>query len=281
MNPPEWNLDPERFIRRVRANEAVSAKPRSTDSDRRRQLAACGVFWTAAAIDFERIRPSELDRSRLRFRALLPELVWNAAALEGNAFTLPEVRTLLDNVTVGGRKTEDQAQILALSDGYSTLDALTGSREFELSKPVSDRLHGLVARHEAIEAGHFRGEGAASGGGDVHLANGGQVAGSPHGQHGSTLIDDHGRLLDHLTGLTDARERALVYFAAATRRQCYFDGNKRTARLMMSGELMSNGFDAVSVPYARRLEYNTALDELLTTDDATELMQFVTSCTIR
>ncbi len=47
---------------------------------------------------------------------------------------------------------------------------------------------------------------------------------------------------------------------------------------MMTGELMRNGFDAVSIPFARRLEYNLALDTLFETSDATELLTFLVSC---
>ncbi|QAY60643.1 hypothetical protein ET475_12035 [Microbacterium protaetiae] len=71
-----------------------------------------------------------------------------------------------------------------------------------------------------------------------------------------------------------------IGFGAATRAQYYFDGNKRTARLLMSGELMAHGFDVVNIPHARRLEYNVALDEMFTTDDATTLLLFLTSCAL-
>jgi len=49
---------------------------------------------------------------------------------------------------------------------------------------------------------------------------------------------------------------------------------------MMTGHLMSSGFDAVSVPAARRLEFNQALDTLFTTGDATTLMAFLATCTL-
>ncbi|WEG07881.1 hypothetical protein PU630_11580 [Microbacterium horticulturae] len=88
------------------------------------------------------------------------------------------------------------------------------------------------------------------------------------------------RLTEYLDDLADPRDRALVFAASATRTQFYFDGNKRTARLMMGGELMAHGFDVVSIPNARRLEYNVALDELFTTDDATALMRFTASCAL-
>ena len=59
-----------------------------------------------------------------------------------------------------------------------------------------------------------------------------------------------------------------------------FDGNKRTARLMMTGELRSSGCDVVSVPYDRRLEHHNALDALFAQDDATELLRFRVTCTL-
>jgi hypothetical protein len=248
-----------------------------TDEDRWR-FQDTGVTWDS--FDVDKIRPSVVERSRHRFRAHLPELIWNTAALEGNNFTLPEVKTLLEGVTVGGKKLEDEQQIIALSEAYSRLDEMVGAGQFSLSKDVSDQLHLLVARHEAIEAGSFRGEGRVQGGGAVQLASGGVVPGTEHGEGGVLLREHFVSLTDYLNLVGDARRRALIYFASATRRQFYFDGNKRTARLMMTGELMSSGYDLVSVPYSRKLEFNNALDVLFDQDDATELLRFLSTCTL-
>jgi Fic family protein len=246
--------------------------------DHEEQRVATGLSWDVSHVDLRRIAPSGSDRARQRFRSSLPDLIWNTAALEGNTFTLPEVRTLLDGVSVGGRPLEDQEQILALSEGYSRLDETVGNGSFRLTKDISDELHLLVAAREAIEAGHFRGEGAATGGGTVRLANGGTVPGLEAGPRGTLLVARYDHVLRFLRELSDPRERALAYFAIATRSQFYFDGNKRTARLMMSGELMLSGFEAVSIPYARQYEFNVALDELFEKDDATTLMGFIASC---
>ncbi|TDX76031.1 hypothetical protein EDF35_3569 [Rathayibacter sp. PhB151] len=237
-----------------------------------------GITWTASTIEWNRLVATTSERARFRFRASLPDLVWNAAALEGNTFTLPEVRTLLEGVTVGGKPLADEEQVLALSQAYSDLDQLVGRSAFALRKDVSDTLHRTVAEKEAIESGHFRGEGTVSGGGSVRLANGGFVAGVEHGTGGEALIERFDSLVRFLETLPDPRERAVAYFAAATRSQFYFDGNKRTARLMMTGVLMSAGIDAVNIPYSRRLEFNRALDELFETDDATALMRFIVDC---
>ena len=83
----------------------------------------------------------------------------DGAKLEGNPFTYPEVQTLLDGITVGGRKISDERQILNLAEAATELARLVKAREFLLSKEISDRLQFLLAREEALESGHFRGEG--------------------------------------------------------------------------------------------------------------------------
>ena len=282
---PNWAPASDRYVERLRERraedptlDAVVLPPHTfqTDEDRWR-FEDAGVTW--GFFDVDKIGPSSVERSRHRFRAHLPELIWNAAALEGNNFTLPEVKTLLEGVTVGGKKHEDAQQIIALSEAYNLLDEMVANGQFSLTKDVSDQLHGLVAKHEAIKSGSFRGEGRVQGG-TVQLASGGIVPGAEHGE-GVTLLREHfTHLVEYLSTVSDARRRALIYFASATRRQFYFDGNKRTARLMMAGELMSNGYDLVSVPYSRKLEFNNALDVLFDQDDATELLRFLSTCTL-
>jgi hypothetical protein len=282
---PNWAPGSDRYIKRSRERQQEDAPhgpllpPHAfrTDEDRWR-FEDTGVTWDS--FDVSKIRPSSVERSRHRFRAHLPELIWNTAAFEGNNFTLPEVKTLLEGVTVGGKKLEDAQQIIALSEAYNLLDEMVGNGQFSLNKDVSDQLHRLVARHEAIEAGSFRGEGRVLGGGTVQLASGGVVPGTEHGEGGVLLREHFAKLLDYLSDVGDDRRRALIYFASATRRQFYFDGNKRTARLMMAGELMSSGYDLVSVPYSRKLEFNNALDILFDRDDATELLRFLSTCTL-
>jgi Fic family protein len=284
VNPnPKWAVDSNQYVKRPRAytgaDESTTALTPPALGDAR-MLDATHVSWDRDAVPWHLISRSDTDRARARLRAQLPELVWNAAALEGNTYTLPEVRTLLEGVTVGGKPLEDAQQILALTEAFNELDRMVGDGSFALTKTASDRLHARLARHEAIEAGGFRREGATTGGGHVRLSDGTRVEGVDAGPGGAALRERFNTLTNFVDECEDPREAALVYFASAARTQFYFDGNKRTARLMMAGHLMASGFDAVSVPAARRLEFNVALDTLFQRDDATPVMALLATCTI-
>lgn len=280
----KWGMTSAEFAKRAAENRArhqgdqIVRDPFAADATR--VVKTGRIIWRPGAINFDLIKPSPLARSIFRFEKSLPELVWNAAALEGNTFTLPQVQTLLDGVTVGGKKFEEAEQILALSEGMEMMIAAVRDGSFSLSREMSDRVHAVVAKHEAIESGNFRGEGSVHGGGSVRLSTGGTVEGDPTGENGEQLQTDYTNLLAALGALDDPRARALVYFASATRSQFYFDGNKRTARIMMTGALMQSSFEPVNIAYARQEEFNVALDELFRTDDGTRLIDFLTTCSM-
>lgn len=274
-----WAKPAQHFADRIASRRASARGPASgAQPDRLDQLEQTGISWNSNAVEWHLIERTTVDRVRARYRASLAAYIWDAAALEGNPYTLPEVQTLLEGITVSGRRLQDQQQILALNDAYNTLDQLVAGQTYRLDKATSDVLHGQLAVHEAIESGHFRGEGSVGGGGLVSLGALGQYRASAPGAGGVTLIYEFDDLLRYVHRLGDPREQALAYFCAATRRQFYFDGNKRTARLMMTGHLMTYGYDAISISATRRLEFNEKLSTMFDTGDATEMMRFIVDC---
>jgi hypothetical protein len=178
---------------------------------------------------------------------MLPEYVWDAGVLEGNPFTFPEVKTLLDGVTVGGRKLSDQEQILNLAESSKYLLDLVRRQEFKLDKGTFCALHAHVARNEALEWGR------------------------------SNAIFSKG-LAALQENVPNPFERATAFFLFGSLQQFFFDGNKRTSRFMMNGALMTEGIDAISIPAMRAAEFNSKMVEFYTTRDATRMMGFVLEC---
>lgn len=242
------------------------------------RLDALAFGWDSADIDWDVMASMPVEHSVARFQAQLVQHVWDAAALEGNPFTMPEVHELLEGTTVGGHRLEDEKQVLALAESTSTLHGMVSAGTFAVAKEVSDRLHGIVAPHEAIEAGNFRGEGSANGGGHVRLGEYGIFSATGSADGGVALRREYDEGTRYLEGVEHPVERAVAYFCMGARRQFYFDGNKRTARLMMNGQLMQAGFDAISIPFNRRLEFNQHLIVLYKDAEATPLMRFILDC---
>jgi hypothetical protein len=84
---------------------------------------------------------------------------------------------------------------------------------------------------------------------------------------------------DVILGLSSgAFEQAIAYFLFAAFQQFYYDGNKRTGRYMMNGHLMSHGIDAISVPAARKQEFNTEMTDFYWQKDGTRMFRFLASC---
>jgi Fic family protein len=221
-----------------------------------------------------------VERAAFRLHKALPEFVWDASVLEGNPFTFPEVQTLLDGVTVGGHKLSDERQVLNLAESARELLRLVREGRFGLGKPTSDHLHALIARDEAFDAGHFRGEGVEQqltpG---VALGEYGRYLPPPTQPGGENLRRLHARGLAAITtGLTTAYEQALTYFLFGALQQFYFDGNKRTARYLMNGHLMSRGVDAISVPARRAREFNTLMVDFYRLRSGTRMVAFLTDC---
>jgi hypothetical protein len=211
---------------------------------------------------------------------MLPEYVWDAGVLEGNPFTFPEVKTLLEGVTVGGRKLSDQEQILNLAESSKYLVDLVKNSEFKLGKPTFCSLHALVARNEALEWGHFRGEGLETQfTPDVALGERGRFTPLATERGAVRLNEVFASGIRSLEqDVSSPFERATAFFLFGSLQQFFFDGNKRTSRFMMNGVLMSEGIDAISIPAVRAAEFNTRMVDFYTSRDATEMMGFVLDC---
>lgn len=230
-----------------------------------------GVTWSE--VDFSAVAPVGTKVALWRHRRSLAEFAYDAAALEGNPFTYPEVQTLLEGITVGGRRTADADQVSALGASLKLLCDTVEAGVFELDKTVHDGLHAVVAVHDALEVGHFRGEGPIITNVSVALGEGKNFAPPPTVRGGENLIVRQKRARE-LAEEAEPMTGAILYGLISAREQYYYDGNKRTARLMMNGALITAGYDAISVPADARQAYNEAMSRFYPSGDATEMLTF-------
>lgn len=236
-----------------------------------------GIRWDRSLFPLD-LQPSGIERAVKRFLKSMPQFVWEAAQLEGNPFTFPEVQTLLDGITVGGRKLSDAQQILGLRDSMLMLAVAVRDGSFGVNRDMACQLNAVIAREEALEWGHFRGAGKERSNVTVNL--GADVwRPKPTESGAANLIEafDAGvRVLE--AHVADPVERAFALKLFMSREQFFFDGNKRTARAMMNGEMMRHGFDGCSVPAAKQLAYNQVMTRFYPSGEATDMMQLLASC---
>jgi len=242
-------------------------------------FSALGFNWNRLE-NLEAVSTHSIERVTFRFNQMLSVFVWDASVLEGNPFTYPEVKTLLDGVSVGGRKISDQEQVLNLAKSSKHLLALVKASKFKLDKATFTELHSLVARNEALEWGHFRGEGKEiSYTPDVALGEQGRYTPLPTLTGAPDLNRVFIKGVEELNNqVAHPFEKALAFFLFGALQQFFFDGNKRTSRFMMNGILMSAGIDAISVPAAKVQEFNEKMVRFYLDKDATEMMAFMVGC---
>lgn len=242
-------------------------------------FSALGFHWNRSTVPGV-VPTHSIERVAFRFHRMLPEFVWDASVLEGNPFTFPEVKTLLDGVTIGGRKISDQEQVLNLATSAKHLLALVKAGKFSLDKTTFTELHRLVARNEALEWGHFRGEGTETRyTPDVGLGEHGRYTPSATLAGAPELNRVFAMGLQALQSeVQQPFEKAAAFFLFGALQQFFFDGNKRTSRFMMNGILMSSGIDAISVPAAKAQKFNENMVRFYLEKDATEMMTFLVDC---
>ena len=175
------------------------------------------------------------------------DFVYNTAALEGNAMTYPEVETLLDGVTVGGHKLSDEQQILNQARSIDLLFKLLDEKKFFVNKEVLCALHTQVAKDEALHWGVFRDGNVNIGGSEYHPPQ-------------ASLLDDlFNKGVAEVLELKHPVLQAISYFLFGARSQFFYDGNKRTSRLMMNGILLSSGFPMLNIKAKDKLVFNTMM----------------------
>ena len=210
------------------------------------------------------------DRVRAcsRVRKALDRIVYDTAALEGNPLTFKEVNALLGGSPAGNHRASDRKQVLNQAASWIELLRLVEAGSFRCTVDNFKALHALVAREEALLWGKFRD-------GPVTIS-GTKYRPPPHEELEQRFEDGMARIM----GMEETHAKAMAVFLFAARNQFFFDGNKRTGRLMLNGVLLSAGHAAISIPFPRQREFDEAMLRFYETGDGQEMILFLASCSL-
>ncbi|MGI6797718.1 cell filamentation protein Fic [Gordonia sihwensis] len=197
--------------------------------------------------------------------------MWNTVALEGNPLSRDQVqRILIDEAAAPSAVSDPEVQqVQDCATAFQWLLTAVKTRTFTGGRRDSDRCNQLLVAREALNAGHFR-----SGEVGVELGHRGRYR--PPASRQLEAIYAQG--MAALATIGDPVLRAMVYFPFAARSQFYFDGNKRTARMIMNGHLLSAGAALIDVPMARKADFDRACVTMFADGDATEILAFLAEC---
>ncbi len=196
----------------------------------------------------------------------LAELVCDAVNLEGLDFTLPEIQTLLDGITVGGHKLSDQQIALNQGAAWRTVFKWVEQDQFDITAEKVQALHSVAGKEEALEWGNFRSGGVT-------------IAGTDYMPPDASLLPDlFIKTTQKALKMPDIYDQAIYLFLAMARYQFFYDVNKRMGRFIMNGHLLANGYPAINVPAKRQLEFNELMLSFYETEDQKPMNTFMRSC---
>jgi hypothetical protein len=220
------------------------------------------------------VKPKGVDRALARLRARLPQLVYGDAYLEGNTYTEPEVRTLLDGEAVGGKDAADTRQVMALSEASALVARVAHIGPVEPTRELSVRLNELVAGQEALWVGGLRGEwsGLPDPEARVTVNVMGDEFRSPRAGDVAALLETDRAAV---AAIAHPVLRGATWAAFGAYHQYFYDGNKRTARYVMNAVLVSHGYDAILIPAAAKTSYEAALAAMYRSGDLGPYVDFL------
>jgi len=193
-------------------------------------------------------------------------LVKDAVELEGIHFTLPEIQTLLQGITVGGHKLGDEQVAVNQGNAWEFVFNSVKNDTFTLNKEYVCQLHNIAAKEEALEWGQFRSGGVT-------------IAGSeylpPKAKGLNELFE---QMVKRTDKIDDVLDKAISLFLAFARYQFFYDVNKRMGRFIMNAVLLSAGFPAINLPAKRQLEFNQLMMAFYVSNNEVAMNHFLRSC---
>jgi len=210
--------------------------------------------------------PSNKDKALMLAKKQLPDFVCDAINLEGINITVPEVQTLLEGITIGGHKIEDQQITLNQAYAWDKIFKWVKNDTFKLNKENILELHKISAKEEALEWGSFRSGSVTISGTDYM---------PPEAEKLPGLFE---QMVTDSYSYKDVYDRAFFIFLTMARNQFFYDVNKRMGRFAMNGLLLQEGFPAINVPAKRKLEFNQLMIEFYELGDLGPMNKFLRSC---
>jgi len=211
------------------------------------------------------IKPNQAKALMLAQREVAV-FVYDAVHLEGINFTLPEIQTLLQGITVGGHKLNEQQIVINQGNAWRHLFYTIKNQSFVLTADYICKLHHIAAKEEVLEWGSFRT-------GNITIV--GTIFNPPDADKLPDLFD---LMLSEIETINNVVDKAISAFLIMARNQFFYDVNKRMGRFIMNGILLNAGYPAINLPASRQLEFNQLMLNFYDSNNKKPMIKFMKSC---
>lgn len=196
------------------------------------------------------------------FRAF-PWAVWNSSVLEGYNFTFSEVDTIINGYAVAGYPIDHIEDVRGIASGWRVaLEAMDDHRPADES--LMRDINEAITRKTSLIPREFRGES------DTVYGDGGRVR-TLTGTYTAPPPGEIRGLFDEFSE-DDVVERAFLRVPFIARLQPFWDGNKRTALMTSSVDLVNHGHPPLVVEKELKSEWHEGLNTLFMDGDATDVL---------
>ena len=195
---------------------------------------------------------------------MLSEYVFDTSQLENNPLTFPEVKTLMDGITIGGHKISDVEQVLNIKNAWFSILHQIKNDKFVVSKQLFDQINGIIAQGEALYAGRFRN-------GSTYISGTKTYKAPDNRELDMIFFEEIHTILDGFSPI----EQSIRLFLWGCINQFYWDGNKRTSRIIANGILINSGTGVLNIKARDILEFNTLMVDFYDTCNATAIVKFL------
>ena len=227
--------------------------------------------WDETTFDAE---AKGISRAVSRFKSRMAGALHLDSEVERLGFTEPELVQLIGNTHVPGHTEGEELQMRAMVNTAKFAANLASENELEPSIKLTDDL--MVMMSPGIAAPSFQSRG------NQHERYGGPFVSLGNRERFEAL---DARLMhrvfeagtQRVSRIESVPVRAATWAAFVAYHQPYLDGNKRVGRYSINAVLMSQGFDAITIPASKKEEYLDEVVGALKTGDLTSHIRFLLS----
>ena len=213
----------------------------------------------------KKIRPLSPESVRRLSEDFMIDYTYNSNAIEGSTLTLEETALVLkEDVTVGGKPLKHHLEAIGHRDAYYYVEDLVKNKT-PFSERVIKDIHSLVLMDRQMDKGMYR---------SVPVRVGSFIPCQPYKvpvQMEHLMIDYNGEMQKlHVI------ERTAVFHLRFETIHPFIDGNGRTGRLLLSLELMREGYPPINIKFTDVAKYYDCFNHYRANDNnASKMIELV------